>query len=130
LVPITGLSRSSFVRAMVFQSTTKFLPSSRWVLGSLLFIADKFRDLNLQGAESREVIRPCTNCLPPASVWVDLVNEARLGPGLVKPGKTDLDASRDKAGHTSAVSEAITDPIYQLLPESDSEGDKEVYMVG
>jgi hypothetical protein len=32
---------------MTFQSTTKFLPGPRWVLGSLLFIADKFEDLNL-----------------------------------------------------------------------------------
>jgi hypothetical protein len=42
-----GLMRSSFVRAMAFQSTTKFLLGSRWVLGSLLFIGNKFGDLNL-----------------------------------------------------------------------------------
>jgi hypothetical protein len=30
-----GLTRSSFVRAIAYQSTTKFLPSSRWFLGSL-----------------------------------------------------------------------------------------------
>jgi hypothetical protein len=50
-----GLMRSSFMRAMVFQSTTKFLPGSRWVLGSLLFIADEFGDLNHQEPELREV---------------------------------------------------------------------------
>jgi hypothetical protein len=30
-----GLMRSSFVRAMAFQFTTKFLPGTRWFLGSL-----------------------------------------------------------------------------------------------
>jgi hypothetical protein len=32
---------------MAFQSTSKFLPSSRWVLESLLFIANRFGDHNL-----------------------------------------------------------------------------------
>jgi hypothetical protein len=39
--------RSSFMRAMVYQSTTKFLPGSRWFRGSLQFITDKFGDLTL-----------------------------------------------------------------------------------
>jgi hypothetical protein len=42
-----GLTRSSFMRTMVFQSITKFLPDSRWFLGSLLFMTDKFADLSL-----------------------------------------------------------------------------------
>jgi hypothetical protein len=42
-----GLKRSDYIRSMAFQSTTKFLPGSRWVLGSLLFITDKFEDLSL-----------------------------------------------------------------------------------
>jgi hypothetical protein len=102
------------MRAMVFQSTTKFLPGLRWVLGSLLFIADNFGDLNLQDSESREV---------------SLINEAQLGHGLVMLGKTDPDPLGDKADHTSVVPGAITDPIHQSSPESDSEGDWEVYMV-
>jgi hypothetical protein len=64
-MPTMGLMRSSFVRAMSFQSTTKFLPSSRWVVGSVLFIADKFGDLNLQESESREVVGLGTSYLPP-----------------------------------------------------------------
>jgi hypothetical protein len=68
LVPIMGLTSSSSVRAMVFQSTTKFLPSSRWVLRSLLLIADKFGDLNLHKPESHEVIGSGTSYLPPAPV--------------------------------------------------------------
>jgi hypothetical protein len=79
-----GLARSSFVRAVVFQSTTKFLPNSWWVLGSLLFIADKFGDLNLQEPESCEVIRSGTDHLPPTLVSVDLVNEARPGHRFIK----------------------------------------------
>jgi hypothetical protein len=42
-----GLMRSDYVRSMVFQFITKFLLSSRWVIGSLLFLTDKFGDLSL-----------------------------------------------------------------------------------
>jgi hypothetical protein len=108
LVSTMGLTRSSFMRALAFQSTTKFLPDSRWILGSLLFIANKFGDLKLQEPESREVVGSSTGRLPPAPVQVDLINEARLGHRLVKLGKTDLDPSGDKADHSSAISVAIT----------------------
>jgi hypothetical protein len=67
-VPTMGLMRSSFVRAMTFQSTTKFLPGSRWFLGSLLFITDKFGDLSLQEPKMREDVRSGTDRLPPAPV--------------------------------------------------------------
>jgi hypothetical protein len=56
------------VRAMVFQSTTKFLPGSRWFPGSLLFVTGKFGDLNLQEPESSKVARSGTDLLPLASV--------------------------------------------------------------
>jgi hypothetical protein len=42
-----GLTRFDYVRSMVFQSSSNFISDSRWVLGSLLFIADKFEDLTL-----------------------------------------------------------------------------------
>jgi hypothetical protein len=118
------------MRAMAFQSITKFLPGLRWVLGSLLFIANEFGDLNLREPESREVIGSCTGRLPLALVRVGIVDEARPRHGFIKLGKTDLDPSGDKADHTSAVSAAITYPIYQSSPESDFEGVREVYMAG
>jgi hypothetical protein len=65
LAPTVELTRFSYVRSMVFQSSSKFLPGSRWVLGSLLFITNKFRDLNLQEPELREVIGSSTECIPP-----------------------------------------------------------------
>jgi hypothetical protein len=68
--------RSIFVRAMTHQSTTKFLPGSRWFLGSLQFITDKFRDLTLQEPESCGIIGSGTDRLPLAPVRVSLVNEA------------------------------------------------------
>jgi hypothetical protein len=37
-----------YVRSMAFDSTSKFLPGSRLVFGSLRFIADKTGDLSLQ----------------------------------------------------------------------------------
>jgi hypothetical protein len=110
------LTRSSFLSAMVFQSTTKFLPGLRWVPESLLFIAGKFGDLNLQELESREVVGSGTDRLTQASVRVNLINEAQLRHRLVKLGKMDLDLSGDKADHTSAVSAAIAYPIYQSSP--------------
>jgi hypothetical protein len=51
-------------------------PVSRWVLGSLLFIANMYGDLNLQEPESCEVIRSGTGRLPPAPVHVDVINKA------------------------------------------------------
>jgi hypothetical protein len=76
LAPIYPPPLITFSGPSAFQSTTKFLPGSRWVLGSLLFIADKFGDLDLQEPESREVVGSDTDRLPPAPVRVDLVNEA------------------------------------------------------
>jgi hypothetical protein len=115
---------------MTFQSITKFLPDLRWVLGSLLFIADMFGDLNLQELESCVITGSGTRCLPPTVVWVGLINEAQLEHGPVKLGKMDTDPSGDKVDHTLVVLAAITDPIYQLPLESDSEDNWEVFMVG
>jgi hypothetical protein len=42
----------------------------------------------------------------------------------------DLDPARDKVDDILAVSLATIDPIYQSSPESNSEGGREVYMVG
>jgi hypothetical protein len=114
---------------MAFQST-KFLFGSRWVLGSLLFIVDKFGDLSLQEPESREVIRSDIVHHPPAPIWVSLVNKAQLRHGSDKLGTTDTDPSRDKADHNLVGSPVITDPINQSPPKSDSKGGKAVYMVG
>jgi hypothetical protein len=47
--------RSYYVRSMAFESTTKFLPGSWWVLRSLLFVADKFVDQSLQEPESPKI---------------------------------------------------------------------------
>jgi hypothetical protein len=45
-------------------------------------------------------------------------------------GKTDMDSIEDKANHTLAVLAATTDLVYQSSLDSDSEGGREVYMVG
>jgi hypothetical protein len=42
----------------------------------------------------------------------------------------DTDSSRDTVSHNPTVSTALTYPIYQSPPESDSKGRTEVYMVG
>jgi hypothetical protein len=99
-------------------------------MGSLQFVTDKFGDLNLQESESSEATRLGTGRLPLALILVGLVNEAQLRHRLNELGKTDPDPAGDKANHILAVSVATTDLIYQSSPESDSEGGREVYMVG
>jgi hypothetical protein len=108
-----GFTRSSFVRAMPFQSAKKFLPGSKWFLGSLEFITDKFRDLSLQEPESSEVTGSSTGCHPLDLVRVGLVNESQLRHEFNVLGETDLDPAQDKADHTLAASVDTLDPIYQ-----------------
>jgi hypothetical protein len=100
------------MRAMAYQSTIKFLPSSRWFLGSLQFITDKFGDLTLQEPESHGIIKSGTFHLPLALVQVSLINESQLRHGLSGLGKTDSGPVGDKADHTLAVLAATTDRIY------------------
>jgi hypothetical protein len=70
------------MRAMEFQYTTKFLSDSRWFLGSLEFITDKFGDLSLQEPESSKIIESGTSHLPLAPIRVGLVNVVQLKKGL------------------------------------------------
>jgi hypothetical protein len=107
-----GLTRSSFVRAMAFQSVPKFLPGSRWFLGSLEFITDMFEDLSLQELESSKVTRSGTSYLPLDLVRVDLISETQLEHGLNALGETDPDPTQEKADHSLAISVATTDWIY------------------
>jgi hypothetical protein len=122
-----GLMRSSFVRTMAFQSTTKFLPGSMWFLGSLEFLTAKFGNLSLQEPELSKVTGSGSGYLPPAPDWVSLVNEAQHGLGSL--GKIDRDPVEDRADHTLAAQAAATDPIYLPPSGSDSEYGREVYMV-
>jgi hypothetical protein len=114
---------------MAFQSTTKFLPGSRWFLGSLEFLTDTFGDLSLQEPELSEVTRSGTSCLPPTSVRFGLVNEAQLEHRLGSLGDMDTDPIADKGEHNLAILIAAADPIYQPSSVSDSKYDREVYMV-
>jgi hypothetical protein len=118
------------VRSMAFQSASKFLPVSRWVLGYLLFIADKFGDLSLQESELPKVVGSGTDRLPLASVQVGPVNEAQLGHGSSVLGEVDSDPSGDKVDHNQAGLPDAIDPIYQSPQESDFDCVKEIYMVG
>jgi hypothetical protein len=86
------------MRTNAFQSTTKFLPSSMWFLGSLEFSTDQFGNLSVQEPKLSEVIGSGTDCLPPAPVHVGLVNEAQLRLGPL--GEMNTDPVEDKADHT------------------------------
>jgi hypothetical protein len=95
------------VRAMAFQSTTKFLPGSRWFLCKLEFLTDKIGNLSLQGLESSEV----NESGPPAPVQVGLINKAQLRHGLDLLGETEMDSVGNKADHALVVLEAAIDSI-------------------
>jgi hypothetical protein len=99
------------VRAMTFQSTTKFLPGSRWFLCKLEFLTDKIGNLSLQGLESSEVTELGTNFFPPAPVQVAFVNKAQLRHGLDLLGETEMDSVGNKADHALVVLEAAIDSI-------------------
>jgi hypothetical protein len=88
------------------------MPCSRWFLGSLQFITDKFEDLTLQEHESRRIIGSGTSHLPLAPVQFGLINEVQLGHGLNELGKTGTNPAGNKADHTPAVPVATTGPIY------------------
>jgi hypothetical protein len=107
-----GLTRSSFVKAMTFQSTTMFFSWLKLVLGSLQFVSDKFGDLSLQEPKASEVIGSSTSHLPPALVRVGQVNESQHVHRFRELGKMDLDSTGDKADHTPTVHVAATDPIF------------------
>jgi hypothetical protein len=124
-----GLTRLSFVRATTFQSTTKFLPGSRWFLGSLEFLTDKIGNLSLQKLELGKVTGLGTDCFPPSPVWVILVNEAQLRHGLGSLGEADTNPTKDKANHPLAILTAATDPICPSSSKSDSQYGREVYIV-
>jgi hypothetical protein len=115
------------VGTMVFQSITKFLLGSRWFLGSLEFLTDRFGNLNLKEPELSEVIRSGTSRFPPTLDRVGLINEAQLRLGSL--GETDTNLAEDKADHALAAQAAVLDLIYSPSSGSDSEYDREVYMV-
>jgi hypothetical protein len=122
-----GLTRSNFMRTMAFQSTTKFLPGSRWFLGSLEFLTDKFENLSLQEQELSKVTRSGTGHLPLTPVWVGLISVAQLR--LDSLGKMDMDLAKVGADHTLAAQTTTSDPINLPSSESDFEYGREVYMV-
>jgi hypothetical protein len=112
---------------MAFQSTTMFLPGSRWFLGSLEFLSDKFGNLNLQKPKLSKVVGLGTGCLPPTPVRVGLISEAQLELGSLR--ETDTDFLEDRADYTLAAQADATDPIYSSSSGSNSEYEREVYMV-
>jgi hypothetical protein len=73
---------------------------SRWFLGSLEFLTNKFGNLSLQELELSKVARSGTDILPPAPVRVGLINKAQLRYGLGSLGETDAHPVVDKANHT------------------------------
>jgi hypothetical protein len=117
------------MRAMAFQSTTKFLRDSRWFRGCLEFFIAKFENLSLQEPELGKVAGSGAGRLPVGPVQDGLINKAQLRHRLGSLGEADTDPTEDKADHPLAVLTAATDPICPPSSKSDSKYDREVYMV-
>jgi hypothetical protein len=103
LAPSVWPTRFIYVRSMAFISTSKFLPGSRLVFRSLLFITDKIRDLSLKEPESRENARSNTDRFPPSPAQAGLACEARLGHKSSRLGESKLDPTGDIVDHNKHV---------------------------
>jgi hypothetical protein len=107
----------------MFESTTKFLPGSMLVFGSLLFIADKLGDLNLQEPKPQAITGSGNDWFPPTPVQVGLTYQAQHKHESSKLGESESDLSRDSAGHREICCPDVVDLIYKPLSESNSDGD-------
>jgi hypothetical protein len=114
---------------MAFDSTSRFLPGSRLVFGSLLFIVDKMGDLSLHQPEWREIIRSDTDHFPLTSTRAGVACEAWLGRGSIGSGEFELGPSGDSVDHHEICCPDTTDPIWEPWLEPDSDG-QEVFIVG
>jgi hypothetical protein len=106
---------------MVFQSTSKFLPDSRLVFRSLLFITDKMGDLSLQEPMSLEITELGTNRVHPIPTRDGLTCEAQLGHRSFLSGESEPDPLGDNADHHMICCPATTNPIYKPSLEFDSD---------
>jgi hypothetical protein len=118
LMTTVGLTRFNYMRSMVFQSISKFLPDSRLVFGSLLFIADKMGDLSLQELESWG---SGTDWVHPIPAWYGLACEAQLGHRSSIWGELEPDPLGDNVDHHKICCLAATYPIYKSSPKSNSD---------
>jgi hypothetical protein len=94
-----GPTRFIYVKSMAFDSTSRFLPGSRLVIESVLFIADKMGDLSLHQPESWEIDGSNTDHFPSTPTQAGLACEARLGRGSSGPGEFESDPSGDSVNH-------------------------------
>jgi hypothetical protein len=75
------------------------------------------------------IIGSGANQFPPALVQVGLASEARPEHGSSELGESELDLFRDDAGQCKICCTVVANPIYKPLLESDSDGDREIFMV-
>jgi hypothetical protein len=120
------------MRSMTFQASAKFLPGSGFVFGSLHFIANKFGDLSLQEPEQHKVSEPGTNRPPSSPARVGLTLQTRPEHGSDVLGESESDTFGENTGHLRVCCPNTVDPIYNhiALSESDSESNREIFMVG
>jgi hypothetical protein len=98
-----------------------------WIL---TFIGDKMGNLSWQEPESWKIAWSGTNRVHPIPARDGLACEAQLVHGSSISGQLDLDPSGDIIDHHEICCSAAIDPIYKPSPESDSNGGREVFMVG
>jgi hypothetical protein len=75
------------------------------------------------------IIGSSANQFPSAQVQVGLACEARPEHGSSELGESELDLFGDDAGRCKICCTVVANPIYKPLLESDSDGDREIFMV-
>jgi hypothetical protein len=104
----------------------------RFVFGSLHFIANQLGDLSMKETKQPNNLGPRVDWYPLTPVQVSLVSEARPRHGSDVSRGFELDLSGENAGDPKSCHPNMVDQIYNvaLLLKSNSEGDREDFMVG
>jgi hypothetical protein len=120
------------VKSMAFQALAMFSTGSRFVFGSLHFIVNQLGDLIMQEPEQQENSGSGINQSSTTLARVSLVSEAWLGHESDVLREFESDLFKEDVGHLGSCHPNMEDSIYNViaLSESDSEGDREVFMMG
>jgi hypothetical protein len=64
------------VRSIAFKSSTKFLLGSRFIFGSMYFVANELGDLRTQELVQQEILGSGTDRFPPTMARIGLASKA------------------------------------------------------
>jgi hypothetical protein len=115
---------------MVFIFTSKFLPGSRMVFRSLLFIVDKMGDLSLLEPEPREIAGLDIDHFQSTPVQVSLARGAQLELRSSDIGQSKSEPLGDHIDYNGISCPKAANLIYKPLSGFNSDSGHDVFMVG